>query len=412
MRGDASIATAGRERRGGLQCAIWRGKDLEKDASADGLRGLAALNVVLSHYMLAIFPLGMDSLWPGIGDQSRHLGGVEHVMRLPGISLLWNGTFPVFVFFALSGYVLSEKFSKFGDLSDLSTKALRRFFRLGIPVFGSVMLAYILMSTGITAWKQAAQISGSNWLSGFWNFEPKLWDALLDGSYRAILAPSVDFNPPLWTMYVEFVGSLMVFGYVAIVPRGRMAVPFFATVLVAIISLNREAWPCYMAFLAGVHIGRMTSNPPRWAMVLAAIVGLYLGGFDSSALYTWADTISGDFFYRKYIFNSLGGICIVYAVRGGLGSTFLSRGVVQYLGRISYSIYLVHIPLMLTLLSSIYVWLITTEGWGRYPASLVSILLTLCSTCVVASGFQRTFDTWGISLSRKLFPGNVKAAIS
>jgi peptidoglycan/LPS O-acetylase OafA/YrhL len=377
---------------------------MDKDVSADGLRGLAAANVVLCHLLISIFPLGFRFLWPGAGVAGP-IGWSERIIALPLLSNLWNGNFPVCIFFVLSGYVLTKKFFATGNLSDLTTKALRRYLRLTVPIMGSVLLAFALMSTGVTAWKAVAQMTGSSWLAQFWNFTPTVFDAVKEGAYRAILTGDSRYVTILWTMKIELIGSFIVFGYAAIAPRGLTAIPLFAVVMLIIAAVVPTSWPLYGGFLAGVHLARMETAQPRWSVVTAVAVALAFGSYDSSPIYGWTAWLSPDFYMRKHLFNVLGGIALVYAVRAGFGARVLASRPVQYLGRISYSLYLVHFPLLLTFFCGLYLAL-AGMGWTRGAASAVAIPLTFAVACVVASLFQRTFDTWGIALSRALFPGS------
>jgi len=80
-----------------------------RDNTADGLRGLTAITVFLAHFFVAFFPRGFDHLYPGLQTSPATDGTIEHILRLPFISILWNGNF-VCIFFVLSGYVLSRPY--------------------------------------------------------------------------------------------------------------------------------------------------------------------------------------------------------------------------------------------------------------------------------------------------------------
>jgi len=332
------------------------------------------------------------------------MGVAEKLVSAPGLSLLWNGNFPVCIFFVLSGYVLTKKFFATGDTADLTYKALRRYIRLSVPIFGSVMLALALMSFGTTALREVASMTGSAWLAQFWNFTPSFVDALKDGAYRAILSGTSPYISLLWTMQVELIGSFLVFGYAGIAPRDRRAIPLVAVIIAILAYLSPQSWPLYAAFLAGAHVGQIKNKQSPLLVGVAVVLAILFGSYDKSPLYDWTAWISPNFFMRKHLFNVLGGIAVVYAVRAGFGAKLLESGPIQYLGRISYSLYLVHFPLVLTLLAGLYAYLAGARGWPRGQAFAIAAPVTAATACLVASLFQRTFDAWGIALSRRFFP--------
>jgi peptidoglycan/LPS O-acetylase OafA/YrhL len=331
------------------------------------------------------------------------VGAAEKIIASPGLSLLWNGNFPVCIFFVLSGYVLTKKFFETGRLADLTDKAMRRYIRLAVPILGSVMLSFAMMSLDTTAWRVVAGMTGSSWLAQFWNFTPTFGDALKDGLYRAILSGASQYVSPLWTMQVELIGSFLVFGYAAIAPRDRRAIPLAVVIAAIMAFLSPQSWPLYAAFLAGAHVGQMSAKQPRVLVVAAAALAILFGSYDMSPIYDWTTWISPNFYMRKHLFNVLGGIAVVYAVRAGFGAKLLESRPVQYLGRISYALYLVHFPLVLTLFSSLFLHF-TGTGLSRAPAAGIAIAVTFAASCALATIFQKTFDTWGITLSRRFVP--------
>ena len=62
-----------------------------KDISADGLRGLAAVNVLLCHLFLAFLPGGLAYIYPDTTTPAAMHGTVEHLIAFPFLSVLWNG---------------------------------------------------------------------------------------------------------------------------------------------------------------------------------------------------------------------------------------------------------------------------------------------------------------------------------
>ena len=112
----------------------------------DGLRGAAALAVLLGHLSIAL----AASLGP--------------------ITVIYNGNFGVCVFFILSGYVLSG-LAATARLS-LAAQSVRRYLRLMIPILLTSTIAWALLWIGAYQNKAAGEIVGSWWMGAWYNFEP------------------------------------------------------------------------------------------------------------------------------------------------------------------------------------------------------------------------------------------------
>jgi len=75
----------------------------------DGLRGLAALNVTISHFIAAFFPALLNANYPQTFPANNNPSILFKIVSFPAISVLYNGNFAVLIFFAISGYVLTNR---------------------------------------------------------------------------------------------------------------------------------------------------------------------------------------------------------------------------------------------------------------------------------------------------------------
>src|ERR1700752_3428309 len=107
--------------------------DMRSDARRleclDGVRGVAALVVVVFHYLSAFVP----ALTP---DQTPD----PYWLADTPLAILFNGPFAVVVFFVLSGFVISKSAHKRFPL--LPAVALR-YLRLTVPMLASVLAAWL-----------------------------------------------------------------------------------------------------------------------------------------------------------------------------------------------------------------------------------------------------------------------------
>ncbi|MET4678217.1 MULTISPECIES: acyltransferase family protein [unclassified Luteibacter] len=377
---------------------------MTKDTSADGLRGLAAVNVLLCHLFLAFLPGGFAWIYPDTTTPAAMQGVVDHVIAFPPLSVLWNGQFAVCIFFVLSGYVLTKSFIENGDATVFRLRAPRRYLRLGVPIFGSVMFAWLVMAMGWSHAVEAGALSGSHWLADFWKKPADLMEALRDGTYGTILGGWSRFNPTLWTMKIELLGSMFVFAYRSLTLPGRAAPLNFVFAVALLAWFFPHDWPYYTAFLAGSHIGEARLTRSRTWLALAAIGVVICGGFDASPWYDWTRVLPLADNERKAFFNVLGGVLLLYIVRCGCLDRLLQSRPAQFMGRISYAFYLVHLPILLSVSAWFFIQMVGRFALDPVVAALITVPVTFAVVIAAAMVFDRTFDRWGIRLAAWVFP--------
>ena len=85
---------------------------IDREEQLDGLRGIAALIVMNSHFVCAFFPYLNSKFFPEIFSNSDKVNNLIGFLQPPGLSIIFNGHAAVCVFFVLSGHVLSIPFHK------------------------------------------------------------------------------------------------------------------------------------------------------------------------------------------------------------------------------------------------------------------------------------------------------------
>lgn len=376
---------------------------MKKDFAADGLRGVAALNVILCHFFISFFPLGFIMLYPGSATPDALPSRVDKILSTPFLSILWNGNFAVCVFFVLSGYVLTKSFCDGGSLNILQKRCARRFFRFLIPILMSVMLSYIIIITGLGYWREASAISHSAWLAHFWTFEPSFVSAIQEGLYSVLLNGVSHYTPPLWTMKVEFIGSLLVFAYRALQIKDSKATIINLIVFIFVMyKFFPVDWIYYIAFIAGSHLNDIKFRLKTTSIVLLSFITVYFGAYDNSIFYSWIQNINIINANMKNIFNVIGGIALVTIVRNGNMDFLLLTRPIQFIGSISYSIYLVHFPILLSFSTFLYI-VAYRYGFSNAIAIPINLVSTLTVIIIIAILFNKYFDKGSIRLSKTIF---------
>lgn len=192
-------------------------KKLNKTAYLDGLRGVAALVVYIFHFNYLFWPV----LRLGYGSSPTD----TYIFQLPILRVLHSGRSSVTIFFIISGFVLTLKTvnaihhstnPSHDVLDGLAGSLFRRPFRLYLP---------ILVSTGITAVMAQYNAFIPNLQGGIipphksnWSEQFTYWLVITErmiNPFQTVTGRQNlwenDYNGHLWTIPVEFKGSLMVF---------------------------------------------------------------------------------------------------------------------------------------------------------------------------------------------------------
>ncbi|HWB39282.1 MAG TPA: acyltransferase [Candidatus Saccharimonadales bacterium] len=381
-------------------------KSEEHYKNLDGLRGVAALAVVFYHYATTFFPFLI-----GYSITTRH----SHFDRLfsnTPFGLPFAGNFAVCIFFVLSGFVLSVGFFKHGrQIATLVSSATRRYFRLMLPALGAILLAYVLMRLGLFYNHQAAAISQTSvTVSQLWHFPAHLTSALFQGLYTIWFgnySNIASYNNVLWTMHYELFGSFLVFMVLALFGSTKNRWLFYGILALAFVKSY------YLAFIAGVAISDLTYNLPAyknylkaWILWPALAVGIFLGTWTANIYphlrtgYTHAWPFF-EWIEAQQFAHIVGAIMLVVVVlNSGALTRVLETRACQWLGKVSFGLYLTHYLVIGTLASYIFTRLYGADG---FKAALVgSIVVTLPLTFVVAHFYTRLVDIPAIALSKRI----------
>ena len=327
-----------------------------KVSAAEGIRGIACFMVVLSHLSLSFFP------YLHLFDHSRLAPyPLELSIHHSPFAFFYSGTAAVYIFFVLSGYVLSYAIMSGKDpVQKIKSMTIKRYPRLMLPALGSCILLWLAFT-----YMQPNGAHLSEWIDVMGDqIHTPFWDAWFDGSIRVFWLGYSQYNWVLWTMKIELVGSLLVFALLyaklkqlnlyLISPLALLfsyiaihLVPFDATAfqglkLLDIVEQNLEM----ISFLIGMLIFfkfRLLSNKVSCALLL---LGLYCAGVhDNSASYQWINQWLGGRTYN--LLNFLSGPLIVASIlmNKSLASIFSSKLPV-YLGKISFAAYLNHLMII------------------------------------------------------------------
>lgn len=369
-----------------------------RQASLDGLRGVAAL-VVVVHHALLTFPSLASAYYSG--GSLIAPGSIAWIATYTPLHLFWAGTEAVYLFFILSGVVLAIPVLQNKDFSWLAYYP-RRIIRIYGPVlaaiaFGLVTLLLVprFQSSSIGQWMNARPSSYTT--TGL------LQDAtLIFGTSRTI--------SPLWSLRWEIIFSLalplfILFGVFWF--KLWWAKLIISIGLIAAGAILGNEFMFYLPMFAiGVLLisrweqlslwGGLASRRP-WVWPTVALVGVLLTciRWELSALGVGAIIV------HRLEWLSVVGVLLILLTGAFWApvSRFLEKRPVQWLGAISFSIYLVHEPIVIA----------TRFALMNLPPSvgfLVAILLSFVAAMLFTRFVERPFHLLASWSGRKVIARN------
>jgi len=350
----------------------------------EGLRGIAAAIVVLYHLVLGYTPKGVGAVPHGHGPLDTFTQFILGCL---------NGGAAVAVFFVLSGFILSLPFAKDRRLSRILIAALKRWPRLAALTTVACLFAWALIHLSGHNYQTAAHKIGTGWMATHGNAPLKhhnlSWTAALrEGLVNVFTTGDVHFDSPLWTMRIELFGSFAIFLAAPILFAIQSWPLRLALIFIVMVSAGGIYPYTYVSdFLIGTILAMLYAEDrlPFFTNPQAALLGLvalYLFSFTYEQKLLIDAPIKaimppGD---TSHFIWDAGAVLMILLL---LGNPFLRRifshSWAIWLGLLSFPIYLLHGPIMLSAGATIFNKTLPTLGQpaSALTACLISIALTL-----------------------------------
>ncbi|CAD0110922.1 unnamed protein product, partial [Aureobasidium uvarum] len=395
-------------------------------AWVDGMRGIAALLVVFYH--LSYSTLDVYTGWSE---------GHYDYLRLPFIKALYSGTATVSLFFVLSGYALSYKPVKqmrSGEydvlFSGLCSSVFRRVVRLFLPCVASTFIIVVLVRLGFYS-RTYEFANDANRLPGIREHHANRYNTIIEQiwvwlkSFAGFMNPfaeagigkSVYLDVHLWTIPVEYLG----------LSRLRPILRMLGLVCLLCWTHRIDHWTMTLFyggfFMAELDIRRSTAESSHktdsnialkclWSAfnIFIFMGGLFLAGQperNTENTYIWSTIMT---LVPGYIIDSWrywttwGALLLVYSTSNDkILQCLFTNCVSQYLGKISFSLYLVHGFIIHTLGYSL-----LETFWRIIGEDKKETCFVLVATCVVTTAiwladiFMRLVDTPSVKFARWL----------
>ena len=380
----------------------------------DGLRGIAALNVALSHFVVAF----AFAIYTGSPEHSHGVGEIE-LSAYPFMFIGAGANFAVCIFLALSGFVLAKAFH-FSKLS-IWGLVLKRSLRLGLPVLAAGLLGWIFLKSGLIFNADIAAATRSDWLAGqFTQRNPAFTDGLRQ-AYNSLIGSVTHqntYNSALWTMPIEFMGSLVliIFFGTGISRKNRVVA---GLLLVLMGALFARTYVAIMFFGASAYLlqAERLSQHLRWKFAyLIVICAIGTVPFSGARGYVW-DAIVGvvdlvpAIEWRLPGFINQGNVSLWHAVAAVTlvvllsgwkqAQAMLSSPVFTWLGQISFPLYLTHVPALFS--AGCFGMMSALEAGATYGAAVAIAFLAYLPTAIaLALLMERWVDRNAIKIADEI----------
>jgi peptidoglycan/LPS O-acetylase OafA/YrhL len=374
----------------------------QRNFHLDGLRGLAALVVMLYHYLLSFYP----AIFTLQARDSHTAGNIEAWIGTSPLSFMFNGNFAVCLFFVLSGYVLSLRFFSEGDLSSPGVSAIKRYFRMAIPIICSVLISYIILKFHGYGNSGTGNITLNNfWFSKLWNVDPNISGMLGEGFIDALLNGNTVYNPVLWTMNIEFKGSLLVFCILALC--GKMKNRWIIYLVLGLVFCKSYL----LAFVLGMGLcdyrySRYYKAPSLYITVPALVLALYMAGFELISVKpasSWG-FLDRTFAEQNQIYYIIGATLMLGVfIHEKRFQSALSGRVLTFLGKISFSLYLLHLILLGSFTCFVFNMLYVQNGLTYHSSVLIAFLLSFSVLIAASYYYYKYIDSMAIGMAEKIY---------
>lgn len=364
----------------------------------DGLRGLAAIVVVIHHSVLAL-PAADRAL-----DGSAPVGSTAWWLTYSPLHVIWAGEEAVLVFFVLSGFVLALP----ATLRAVRWRAyyVKRLLRIYLPVWGSLIVAVVLA--------ELTRTERSPRRSDYVNDRADV--SLLEAPRDALLVAGAGLlNGPLWSLQWEMIFSLLLpvyllLGRPSLVRRHRIALPVVVAGLFGSIALGTLLDSTALRFLpmfgvgvvmafnqdelrsAAYRIARAARPRLAWHLLVALTLVLLTGRWMTAGLpfqHPLLDAVGSG--------GSFVGACLTVflALHWPPARAILGRRPWLWLGTVSFSLYVIHEPIIVA------VALLLPSGVGGWVTPVVALPLAL----LAATAFYRLVEGPAHRLARAVGRG-------
>lgn len=366
---------------------------MERIKWIDGLRGISAFGVYLHHFIVAFIPAAFF----GAGAPVRLFKGADLLLAQSPLAFPTVGNFLVCLFCIVSGLVISNQVMYSPNPEGVAYVIAKRYLRMALPLFVISLIVYLLMRQSLFTNVEASKITGSSWLASYYIKKTSLRAVFLTSFNTVWFVGDNTFSTAFWMMSILFKGTFLSILLGEISWKYKKSCIYFYIAL-ALVFIRIDSM--YLLFVLGTILSYLMKNVEDrgkkyqflWMLVLAA--GLFLGGYPSGieptniyrVLWLPAYLTKFQFFHIVGAFFTVLGILYLQLVQ-----RFLSFKGFLWLGRNAFALFLVHIPILFSLSTTLLINIHSRMGGYQKPLAVV-FLFTTATVLTASNLFHRIVE--------------------
>ncbi len=354
----------------------------------DGIRGLLSLVVVLNHSFLVVAIPSYANVWGQ--DYLNYIDLPSKIQQI--MMILGNGGTAVSMFFVMSGYVLNYSLGKFNwGIANYFGFLYKRLLRLYPAFFFTI---FLISAARWLGFDYRTFPHASTWYHWWMNFNLDLKEFFLNTIFV-----NINLGGVTWTLRVIVLVSFLAPFLYYLSKKLNAWQNFLFVILLTYLSFNllnlpnfRDFRYLYMFYLGLVipQFENFFSSFPKWLIYLSLPVFIYTM---FTIRYQTNEYIGG--VYESYISWLILGLTIYQSNLKIF--TFLTQPWLLFIGKISYSLYLIHFTILYTLARIIFQFLPQINYSQYYLAThffllVVSAIVTIPLSWLVYNYIEKLPD--------------------
>ena len=343
-----------------------------------GLKGFACIMVMIGHY------IGLYKYAENFPEDNIMLNFFD-TFHSSKIGFFLDETFWVILFFVVSGYLVSM--SNISSLTSFMKKSVMRFLRLGIPVFLSIAIVFVIYKSIGFHTIDTNVLMTNPFIQKAYSSEYNIFQVLIS-PVNVLILGDVSLNGPFWVLREMLLTSIIIYFLQFLhckIKNNSIFLSIIGIVFFASMILSNVVF----AGLFGYIINLIEKNKEN--KITTEKIFVFLAILFSVSLY---------FIPRSRIACIFFGSLILLIPKLPFVCSIFSSKLAQYINKISFGIYAFHWPIFCSIGMLCLIKL--AANTGLFAACIISSVISVIITFLISACFYHFIEKWIYVLLKKI----------